>query len=126
MQYSVQSLGKTAVPIGPHPFEISTDRVTGENARLHLRFPIIRSCSVQTKITAADFSGWVQERGLYFADKIDEKYETPLSLRDPGEPERRGSLLFVRHGKGSFVYTGLAFFRQLPAGVPARSDCLPT
>lgn len=119
VQYSTSNrLGKLQVPIGPHPFEISTDRVTDENAPVTFALPNHPILQRPNKITAADFSGWVQERGLYFADKIDEKYETPLSLRDPGEPERRGSLLFVRHGKGSFVYTGLAFFRQLPAGVP--------
>jgi hypothetical protein len=60
----------------------------------------------------------VQERGLYFAEKWDSHYETPLSMHDPGEAALAGSLLWGRHGKGTFVYTGLAFFRQLPAGVP--------
>ena len=60
----------------------------------------------------------MQERGLYFADKWDDHYETPLSMHDPGEAPQAGSLLWARHGKGTFVYTGLAFFRQLPAGVP--------
>ncbi len=119
VQYSTSNrLGKLQVPIGPHPFEISTDRVTDENAQVTLAIPNHPVLQRPNKITAADFSGWVQERGLYFADKIDDKYETPLKMNDPSEPEKRGSLLFVRHGKGSFVYTGLAFFRQLPAGVP--------
>ncbi len=119
VQYSTSNrLGKLQVPIGPHPFEISTDRVTDENATVTLAIPNHPVLQRPNKITAADFSGWVQERGLYFADKIDDKYETPLKMNDPGEPEKRGSLLFVRHGKGSFVYTGLSFFRQLPAGVP--------
>src|SRR4029079_3920839 len=69
-------------------------------------------------IDAHDFEGWVQERGLYFADKWDKRYETPLSMHDPDEAPLAGSLLCARHGKGTFVYTGLAFFRQLPAGVP--------
>ena len=62
----------------------------------------------------------MQERGLYFADKWDPRYETPLAMHDPGEPALAGGLLWARHGKGAFVYTGLAFFRQLPAGVPGR------
>jgi hypothetical protein len=60
----------------------------------------------------------VQERGLYFASNWDKKYETPISFNDPGEEALRGGLLVTRLGKGAFVYTGLAFFRQLPAGVP--------
>ena len=59
-----------------------------------------------------------QERGLYFADKWDQHYESPLSMHDPDEPAKKGSLLVTRFGKGAFIYTGLAFFRQLPAGVP--------
>jgi hypothetical protein len=70
------------------------------------------------KLGPADFTGWVQERGLYFAGKWDDKYATPLSMHDPGEPPRKGGLLIAHHGKGIFVYTGVAFFRQLPAGVP--------
>jgi hypothetical protein len=70
------------------------------------------------KITAADFEGWVQERGLYFARTWDKGYATPLAMSDPGEAPLKGSLLVARHGRGAFVYTGLAFFRQLPAGVP--------
>ena len=60
----------------------------------------------------------MQERGLYFASTWDKGYETPLAFTDPGEDALRGGLLVARHGKGTFVYTGLAFFRQLPAGVP--------
>src|SRR5204863_8845404 len=70
------------------------------------------------RIAEKDFEGWVQERGLYFAEKWDSRYETPLAMHDPGETALPGSLLWGRHGKGTFVYTGLAFFRQLPAGVP--------
>jgi hypothetical protein len=70
------------------------------------------------RITAHDFDGWVQERGLYFASTWDSRYETVLAMNDPGEKPSTGSVLCVRHGKGTFIYTGLAFFRQLPAGVP--------
>jgi hypothetical protein len=70
------------------------------------------------RIGPRDFDGWVQERGLYFPDKWDPQYAAPLSMHDPGEVPQHGSLLVARYGKGRFVYTGLAFFRQLPAGVP--------
>ncbi len=70
-------------------------------------------------ITAADWDGWVQERGAYFPSKWDETHFTPLlAMSDPGEAPLKSSLLVARHGKGHYVYTGLAFFRQLPAGVP--------
>jgi hypothetical protein len=70
------------------------------------------------RITAADFDGWVQERGLYFPDQWDERFTAILASGDPGETPLRGGLLVARHGKGYFVYTSLAWFRQLPEGVP--------
>jgi hypothetical protein len=70
------------------------------------------------KITNKDFEGWIQERGIYFAEKADVKYEMPLSMADPNEAEQKGSLIIGNYGKGKFVYTGLVFFRELPAGVP--------
>ena len=70
------------------------------------------------KITAADFEGWIQERGTYFAGDLDPKYETVLSMNDPGEEAKEGSLIIAKYGKGNFVYTGLVFFRELPSGVP--------
>jgi hypothetical protein len=69
------------------------------------------------KLSNEDFENWVQERGIYFADKLDTAFQTPLGMNDPGEKEQRGSLIIARHGKGTFVYTGIVFFRQLPAGV---------
>ena len=70
------------------------------------------------RIVAADFDGWVQERGLYYAEKWDAKYTPILRAHDPGEEPLLGGVLVAAHGKGRYVYTGLAFFRQLPAGVP--------
>jgi hypothetical protein len=70
------------------------------------------------QIGADDWSGWVQERGLYFAHTWDPAYTPLLEMADPGQLEQRGSLLVAKVGKGLYVYTGLAFFRQLPAGVP--------
>ena len=105
--------------IGPLPFDIGRDRVTDETAPVAFEQPRHPLLNHPNKITAADFEGWVQERGLYFASNWDKGYETPLAMADPGEgTPSKGSLLFARHGKGTFIYTGLAFFRQLPAGVP--------
>lgn len=116
-QYNTKNwISKVPAEIGPYPFSISQDRVTDETATVEGDHRILHT---PNKLTAADWNGWVQERGLYFADKWDEQhYEAPLSMHDPGEPPRRGGLLIARHGKGTFIYTGLAFFRQLPAGVP--------
>jgi len=70
------------------------------------------------KIIPADFDGWIQERGLYFADKWDPKYKTVISCNDKGESEKSGGLLYTKYGKGVFIYAGYSFFRQLPEGVP--------
>jgi len=71
------------------------------------------------KISPADFNGWVQERGAYFPSKWDEQHYTSLfAISDPGEKQPDSSVLVAKHGKGYYVYTGLAFFRQLPQGVP--------
>jgi len=70
------------------------------------------------RITPADFEGWVQERGSYFAEDLDPRFVPVLATADAGEPPRDGSLVVAPHGKGFFIYTGLSFFRQLPAGVP--------
>jgi LmbE family N-acetylglucosaminyl deacetylase len=103
-------------PLGPYPMSLSHLRVTDETATVTAADDaVLRAPNV---IGPADFEGWVQERGLYFAEKWDSHYAAPLTMHDPGEPPLRGSLLIARHGKGRFVYTGLAFFRQLPAGVP--------
>jgi LmbE family N-acetylglucosaminyl deacetylase len=104
--------------LGPFPFRISRDRVTVEGAEMRLLAPAHPLLTAPNRIGADDFAGWVQERGLYYANPFDPRYETPLSSNDPGEPARDGGLLFARHGKGTFVYAAHAFFRQLPAGVP--------
>ncbi len=104
--------------LGPFPFKISRDRVTVEEAPVRLPDPGHPLLAEPNRITAEDFDGWVQERGLYFANPWDPRYETVLSCGDPGEKALAGGLLFARHGRGEFVYTGFAWFRQLPAGVP--------
>jgi hypothetical protein len=117
VQYNTNSrIGPAPPEIGPFPFAISHDRTTDENAAVEIGHdPILRAPNM---ITAADFEGWVQERGLYFADSWDPRYRTPLAMSDPGEKPLHGALLVAKHGKGAFIYTGLALFRQLPAGVP--------
>jgi len=118
-QYNTNNrLAPLSTPIGPYPFEIGAERVTDETAQVTFAAPAHRLLTWPNRIAAPDFAGWVQERGLYFARTWDRHYETVLRMNDPGEPPLDGSVLFVRHGKGAFVYTGLAFFRQLPAGVP--------
>jgi hypothetical protein len=117
VQYLTNNWISNAPPdIGPYPFTIGRGRVTDEDAAvLTTASPVL---SAPNRIEAADWTGWVQERGLYFAEKWDERYATPLSMHDPGEKPQKGALLVGAHGKGAFVYTGLSFFRQLPAGVP--------
>ena len=103
---------------GPYPLKISRDRVAVEDAPVQILLPSHPVLTTPNRITAADFNGWVQERGLYFPNEWDAKYEAPIATNDPGEPSKPGSVLLARHGKGVFVYTSLSFFRQLPAGVP--------
>src|ERR1019366_4752192 len=103
---------------GPYPFQLSRDRVTIEEAPIRFVNPASSLLTFPNRLTAADFDGWVQERGLYFPGTWDARYETVIEAHDPGEGDKPGGLLFARYGKGAFVYTGYAFFRQLPAGVP--------
>ncbi len=104
--------------IGPYPFTITNVRVTDEEAQVNFLLPSHPALNYPNKITDRDFDGWVQERGIYFAGQIDSAYQPILSMNDPGEPPRNGSLIIADYGKGTFVYTGLDFFRELPAGVP--------
>jgi hypothetical protein len=103
---------------GPFPFKISRDRVTVEEAPVRFVDATHPLLNAPNKIAAADFEGWVQERGLYFTSDWDPKYTPLFGMNDPGEPEKTGAELYARHGKGTFVYTTLAWWRQLPAGVP--------
>ncbi len=119
VQYNTNNrIGPVPPKIGPYPFTISRDRVTDEKATVKFineKHPVLSS---PNRISAADFEGWVQERGIYFATEIDSRYETVFSMNDAGEKSSEGSLIIGKYGKGNFVYTGLVFFRELPAGVP--------
>ncbi|WP_224246626.1 PIG-L family deacetylase [Hyalangium gracile] len=119
VQYNTNSrVGPLTSFVGPYPLEIGRDRVTDETAEMTPVAPNDPLLRAPNRLTPADFEGWVQERGLYFASKWDEHYRPVFAMNDPGEQPLRGGLLVARHGKGAFVYTGIAFFRQLPSGVP--------
>lgn len=117
VQYNVNS-GLTTEKLGPYPYKLSRDRVAVEEAPVQLLKPNHPVLNFPNKIAAPDFEGWVQERGLYFANSWDPRYEAILSSNDPGEPAREGGLLVAKYGQGYYIYTGYAFFRQLPSGVP--------
>ena len=104
--------------IGPYPFTISSERVTVEEAPITILKADHPLLNTPNKITAADWQGWVQERGLYFPNKWDAKYDTLIATHDPNETDKPGGELFARYGKGAFIYTSYSWFRQLPAGVP--------
>lgn len=104
--------------IAPYPLTLSRDRVTDENSEVEIlasNHPLI---NFPNKITKSDFEGWVQERGLYFPNEWSEEFTPVLSMSDKGESATQGSLLVAKYGKGHYIYTGLSFFRELPAGVP--------
>ncbi|HET9157996.1 MAG TPA: PIG-L family deacetylase, partial [Myxococcaceae bacterium] len=117
VQYVTSNFIAKAPPeLGPFPFTIGRGRVTDETAAVQASTdPVL---AAPNRIGPEDWAGWVQERGLYFAESWDPRYATPLAMHDPGEEPLKGSVLVARSGKGAFVYTGLSFFRQLPAGVP--------
>ncbi|MFT7898785.1 PIG-L family deacetylase [Tenacibaculum ascidiaceicola] len=101
----------------PYNLQLSRDRVTDENANVTFLAKNHSILNYPNKITEADFDGWVQERGLYFPNKWSKEYTPILSMHDKGESSKKGSLLIAKYGKGNYIYTGLSFFRELPAGV---------
>lgn len=101
----------------PYPLRISRDRVTEENAKVTFLNPSHPVLNYPNKITAADFTGWVQEQGLYYPDEWAKEFEPILSAHDKNESPKNGALLIAKYGKGHYVYTGLSFFRELPEGV---------
>ncbi|MFY1046124.1 PIG-L family deacetylase [Chryseobacterium sp. GP-SGM7] len=115
MQYNT-SQDTTVDQLGIYKFNITNKRVTEENAEVKFLNPNHKLLNYPNKITANDFNGWVQERGAYFPDKWDAAYEPLFEMHDMGEETLQGSTLYAKYGKGNFIYTPLAFFRQLPAG----------
>jgi LmbE family N-acetylglucosaminyl deacetylase len=118
VQYNTPERALEGVPLGPYPFKLSQERVTDEDAAMTMLAPDDPVLNAPNKITAEDFKGWVQERGLYFASDFDPRYTPLFSAHDPGEKDLKGSTLVARVGRGTYVFTALDFFRQLPAGVP--------
>ena len=105
--------------IGPYPIRITrNDRVTVEEAPIAFPNPDLRLLHVPNQITSADFDGWVQERGLYFADEWDPRYQSVLESHDPGEMPHPGGMLYAPVGKGVYIFSAYDWFRELPAGVP--------
>ena len=103
--------------LAPYPLSISRDRVTDETSNVSILAKTHPLVIYPNKITQNDFNGWVQERGLYFPDQWSKEFTPILSMNDEGEPALSGSLLVAPYGKGNYIYTGLSFFRELPAGV---------
>jgi len=118
VQYNTMSRDLLSLDIGPYPFQISRERVTEEDSDVDFLEADHALLNKPNKISEQDFENWVQERGLYFAGRWDEAYQAPLGWHDKDEPSRNGGLIIADYGKGAFVYTGISFFRELPAGVP--------
>jgi hypothetical protein len=117
VQYNTAQ-GLSTDQLAPFPLSLSRDRVTDENAKITILAPDHVALNSPNKITLADFDGWVQERGLYFPGQWDERFIPIIACNDPGESSKTGSLLVAEYGEGYFVYSGISWFRELPAGVP--------
>ncbi|KQS92416.1 PIG-L family deacetylase [Chryseobacterium sp. Leaf394] len=115
MQYNTNQ-DTTVDQLGMYNFSIANKRVTEENATVKFLNPNHKLLNYPNKISAEDFNGWVQERGAYFPVQWDSAYEPLFEMHDTDEEPLQGSTLYAKYGKGNFIYTPLAFFRQLPAG----------
>ncbi len=119
VQYNTNNrIGPVVAKISPYPLSISRDRVTDETAKVSFVNKDHPALNFPNLITSSDFDNWIQERGIYFANELDKAYQPLLEMNDPSEKASNGSLIVAPYGQGNFVYTGLAFFRELPAGVP--------
>lgn len=117
VQYN-KNFGLVTNELGPYPFEVTVHRITDETSHVNFLLPNDPVLNFPNKISEEDFNGWIQERGVYFVENTDPHYRKPLSMHDPDEAPLDGGLIVCDYGKGKYVYTGLDFFRQLPAGVP--------
>jgi len=119
VQYmKTNQIGSNSIKAGPYPFNVSSTRVTEENAKVTFLLPNHPAFNYPNRITNKDFEGWVQERSTYQADNPDEHFKKLIGMNDTGEKESDGSLVIAKYGKGNFAYVSLVLFRQLPAGVP--------
>ncbi len=113
-----RSVAGGTAQLAPYPLTPSSNRVSVEEAPVTFPNPDLPLLHGPNKLGARDFDGWIQERGLYFIGKWDQRYQPIFACNDPGEPPQLGGTLIARYGKGVWIYTGYAWFRQLPAGVP--------
>jgi hypothetical protein len=120
VQYGQHEMTQPGIMPYPISLERRADRVTEEDAPVRV-LDASRILTYPNRITERDFAGWVQERALYMPRTFDPRYEAPLSMNDPGEPPNRGAILVAPVGRGTYVYTTLALFRQLPAGHPGAA-----
>jgi len=125
VQYNVAERGGFGGPprgdlahVGPYPLTVGSDRVTVEEAPIELPNPASPLLHKPNEITGADFAGWIQERGLYFASEWEPQYGSRFASHDPGEKLSKGATLVAYYGKGTYIYTPMSWWRQLPAGVP--------
>ena len=118
VQYNASTGDFNSGKFTPFPADLSRARVSVEDASVKILSPEDPLFHFPNTITDRDFDGWVQERGLYFMDRWDDHFQPLLSCHDPGEEDQKGGLMRAQYGKGTYIYTGYAFFRQLPAGVP--------
>jgi len=118
VQYNTEPANFNPQNFTPYPAQLSRARVSVEESPITILDPKSPVVHYPNPIAISDFSGWVQERGLYFMDKWDDHYTPLLACNDPGEDPQKGGLLVAQYGKGYYIYNGYAFFRQLPFGVP--------
>lgn len=119
VQYNTASfIGPMKSNMSPYPLQVTRGRITKEEAKPDFLLPTHALFNMPNKISEADFSDWVQERSIYTAETSDPYFEFPLGFTDPGESLNKGNIAVTKYGKGQFIYTGLVFFREIPAGVP--------
>jgi len=119
VQYNTSSnLGPMKAEMAPYPIQVTRNRITLEDAKPTFAIPTHEILNFPNKITEKDFLNWVQERSIYNAVSDSDKVEFPLIFNDPNEAPDKGNIAVIKYGKGRFIYTGLVFFRELPAGVP--------
>ncbi|UAJ14839.1 PIG-L family deacetylase [Aquirufa lenticrescens] len=119
VQYNTASfLGPMKSSMSPYPLLVSRNRITKEEAKPEFLLPTHPLLNSPNKISENDFRDWIQERSIYTAETTDPHFEFPLGFSDPGESQNKGNIAVTKYGKGQFIYTGLVFFRELPAGVP--------
>lgn len=119
VQYNTASfLGPMKSSMSPYPLLVTRNRITKEEAKPNFLQPNHVLFNKPNKISEADFADWIQERSIYTAETNDPHFEFPLGFSDPNESENKGNIAVTKYGKGQFIYTGLVFFREIPAGVP--------